>query len=267
MRKLATGAYAALLVLLAAAPAVAQAAPPQYQSSEPSEGATVHEAPDRIEVTFDQPLDEDSVLTVFDECDRRIDDGNTDVSGSSMSVALDEKPAGHYHVEYVAVGIGGITGENEDHFTFTAHGGPSCDGTGNGHKNGHGNGNGNGHKNGHGNGTGNGHGSGHGNGAGHDDTGHSTGTDHTTDHGSGAGPAHGGHDDSTAKSAASGHSGGHAGNGSRASAAGDFDGITSSDTARRLLTRANSTTLLISLALCVGLGILGGTVLRATGSR
>ena len=84
---------------------------------------------------------------------------------------------------------------------------------------------------------------------------------------SGSGTTHEGHDDSTSNHAAGGHSGDHAGNGSRTTAAGDFDGITSSDTARRLLTRANSTTLLISLALCVGLGILGGTVLRATGSR
>ena len=45
------------------------------------------------------------------------------------------------------------------------------------------------------------------------------------------------------------------------------DGITSSDTQRGLLTRADSTSLLIALALCVALGVLGGAVLRATNLR
>jgi methionine-rich copper-binding protein CopC len=267
MRKLLTGSYAALLVLLVAAPAVAQAAPPQYQSSEPSDGATVHEPPDRIEVTFDQPLDEASNLTITDGCDRRIDDGATEVSGSSMSVALEQKPSGEYHVAYVARGIGGLTGTSDGHFTFTAHAGESCGKGGGAHHPGMN------HPGNHdpGKGTEN-HGK-HGNdhsGTDHSSTGHSStdhsGTDHSTasghddGHSSGTGSSH---DEQGA-----GHSNGNHSNGNHTTAAADdFDGITSSDTSRNLLTRANSTTLLISLFLCAALGILGGAVLRATNAK
>jgi methionine-rich copper-binding protein CopC len=266
MRKLLTGSYAALLVLLVAAPAVAsQAAPPQYQSSEPSDGATVHQPPDRIEVTFDQPLDEASRLTVRDECGRQIDDGSTEVSGSTMSVALEQKPAGEYHVAYVARGIGGLTGTNDDHFMFTAHAGPSCG------KKGHGGHHPPNHSGNHDPKNGGNHDPNHGddhNGSNHSGTDHS-GTDHSgTDHSTASG-----HDEGYAAASGSSHDD-HVGNsskdhsdGNHTTAADDFEGITSSDTSRNLLTRANSTTLLISLFLCAALGILGGAVLRATSGK
>src|SRR5687767_9271763 len=119
MRKLLTAGCAGLLVLLAAWPAAAsQAAAPRYVSSEPSDGAKLHEAPQRVEVTFDQPLDESSSLSIVDECERDIDDNQTVVDGTTMSIGVAETPAGMYHVEYVAEGLGGVTGREEGMFMF-----------------------------------------------------------------------------------------------------------------------------------------------------
>lgn len=270
MRKIATGCYAVLLVLLAALPAVAsQPAPPQYVSSEPSDGEVVHEAPDRVEVTFDQPLDQASSLTITDGCDRRVDDGTTEVSGTSMSIGLEKKPAGKYHVEYLARGLGGLTGEQSGHFTFTSHGGDACKGDpSGGHHGGGTGGNGGSHNGGHGGSRG-GH-QGVTGGTEHGSTGSGTGAiDHssaagTTDHSSAPGATHTEQGPSATSHGGSDSSGGDehsSGNGPHAT------GITSSDTERNLLPRATSTTLLISLVLCAALGVMGGTVLRATSAR
>lgn len=284
MRKLLTGSYAALLVLLVAAPAVAsQPAPPQYQSSEPSEGAKVHEPPARVEVTFDQPLDGASSLTVTDECDRRIDDGATEVSGATMSVALEEGPSGTYRVEYLARGLGGVTGQKEGQFTFLSHSGTSCGKTTGGGPAHHGNGGDNqsdgqggnhgGQKAGSHSGTTD-HGS-TGDSSTHDTnshTGASGGPSHT---GASGGPSHGasthpsgaGSSQAGGGSHATGATGSHTGGNNGGTAAGGFDGITSSDTGSERLPRATSTMLLIALSLCAALGIVGGAVLRATRAR
>jgi methionine-rich copper-binding protein CopC len=266
MRKLAIGCYAVLLVLLGAAPAVASQIAPEYQSSEPADGATVHQPPDRIEVTFSEPLDPGSSMTVTDACDHRVDDGATEVSGSSMSIGLEKKPSGRYLVEYVASGIGGLTGETEGSFTFTAHAGAPCDGDKSGHPGHDPGGNGN-HGNGnHGNGN---HGAGnHANGN-HDGDDHSSGSTHSgTDHSTMGTSAHTDHEAGDSGSHSNeGHAGGNHDDRPVASGPDTIDGITSSDTQRELLTRADSTTLLISLALCAALGILGGVVLRATGAK
>ena len=259
-----SGACALVALFLAAAPAAAQAAPPQYQSSNPDRGATVHQPPDRVEVTFDQPLDETSTLVVTDECDRRVDNESTEVDGNSMSIGIVEKPAGEYHVEYSARGLAGITGTGTGHFTFTVHAGKGCKG---GDHNHHGNGN-NGKKN-----HENGHGGNGGDDHGDDATHHSGGgmTDHGTTHGSGTGTHSGGHGNAGTH-AGDGHNAGndhsdHNGNGGGVAAGADVPGITSSDTARTLFTRADSNALLASLGLCLMLGILGGTVLRASAAR
>lgn len=267
MRKLLTGSYAALLVLLVAAPAVAsRAAPPGYQSSEPSDGAAVHEAPDRVEVTFDQPLDDASNLTITDECDRRVDDGATEVFGNSMSVALKQKPSGEYRVAYVARGIGGLTGTNEGRFTFIAHTGKSCGDSGGEPHHGNNDGKEGNHGGNHGTKDGSGHSGESPFGTDHSSTDqsgtvHSVASGQVESHSSAAGSSH---DDLSG----TGDGSNDPSNGNHTTAAAeDFDGITSSDTSRNLLTRANSTTLLISLFLCAALGILGGAVLRATNAR
>jgi methionine-rich copper-binding protein CopC len=265
MRKLAIGCYAVLLVLLVAAPAAASQIAPEYQSSEPADGATVHQPPDRIEITFSEPLDPGSSMTVTDACDHRVDDGATEVSGSTMSIGLEKKPSGRYLVEYVASGIGGLTGETEGSFSFTAHAGAACDGNKSGHQ-GHGPGGNGNHGNGnHGNGN---HGGNHAGGD-HDGDDHSTGSTHSgTDHSTMGPSAHTDHDAGDSGShSEEGHSGGSHHDRPVASGPDTIDGITSSDTQRELLTRADSTTLLISLALCAALGILGGVVLRATGAK
>lgn len=272
MRKLLTGSYAALLVLLVAAPAVAsQPAPPQYQSSEPSDGAKVHEPPERVEVTFDQPLDEASSLTVTDECDRRIDDGATEVSGATMSVALGEGPSGTYRVEYLARGLGGLTGEEEGQFTFLSHSGTSCGKTTGGGPAHHGNG---------GDNQSDGQGGKHGGqkaGSHSGTTDHaSTGSNNSNSHtGTSGGPSHGasthpsgaGSSQAPDGSHATGATGSHTGGKNGGTATGGFDGITSSDTGSERLTRATSTMLLIALSLCAALGVVGGAVLRATRGR
>jgi methionine-rich copper-binding protein CopC len=269
MSKLLAGCYAALLVLVAAPAAASQVAPPQYESSEPAEGATVHKAPDRIEVTFDQPLDDTSSLSVTDGCDRDVDDEATEISGDTMSVGLELKPSGNYHVEYVARGLAGVTGENEGHFTFTAHGGESCDGRKKKHD--HDDEDKDHHKDddGHKEHDDRGHDD-----NGHDDMDHDDGDHGTGDtHDGGSGSSHTDH-----KGGGGHHCGGNGdhqdGDHSRAgsdddpvASGDDISGITPSDTARELLKRADSTTLLISLALCVALGIAGGAVLRATGAK
>lgn len=259
MKRLVTGCYAALLVLSAALPAVAsQPVPPRYQSSEPGDGETVHRPPDRVEVTFDQPLDGSSELAVGNDCGKNVDDGDTEVDGNTMSIGLSSKPSGDYHVEYVAVGIGGITGKSTGHFTFTAHGGKACDGDGSKHdhdgndKNGH-----NGHDDDHGKQP---EGEGHAAGSGDHDADGSTGGASHSDHDGGAGETHGTHEGDNGNDHAAGHGG--------SEESGAVPGITSADdTSRKLLSRADSGTLLLSLGLCALLGILGGAVLRASGAR
>ncbi|MBW3594912.1 MAG: copper resistance protein CopC [Actinobacteria bacterium] len=268
MKKFVTGCYAAALVLSAALPAVASQAAPQYLSSEPSDGETVHQPPDRVEATFDEPLDGSSRLVVKDECGRRVSNRKTEVEVNTMSTTLTAKPSGEYHVEYMAVGLGGITGTATGHFTFTAHAGKACDGGSGGH-NGH-NGNNGKHGNGH---EDNGHDS-----NGHDGNGHDGGGDHdVTDHSAGGGDhdRHGSTGDEQHSDHAptgSGDHGNHDGNGSNenddALASGEIPGITSpDDTARKLLSSADSTTLLVALGLCLALGVLGGAILRASGVR
>jgi len=269
MKKLLAGCYATVLVLSAALPAVAsQSAPPRYVSSEPSDGATVHQPPERVEVTFDQPLDESSRLVVRDQCDRRVDDETTNVEGNTMSTRLTAESSGDYHVEYSAVGLGGVTGTNSGHFTFTAHAGDACDGKSRRHdqhgrhgRDGDGNG---GHKKDHGD-------TGHENrddhsGAEHDGNEHTAGTDddhETHDASSGASSTHSKHGNGSGH-ARHGSSKDHGGN---AVASGEVPGITSTDTSRKLLARADSAALLIALALCVALGVLAGVVLRASSAR
>jgi len=108
------------------------AAAPQYVGSEPAAGAEMHEAPNEVSITFSEPLDASSEIKVFDECDRRLDDGNTlvDLNPTTMRVGIDLKPSGPYKVAYDATGVAGVTGTTSGTFKFVVHGGPGCDGGG-----------------------------------------------------------------------------------------------------------------------------------------
>lgn len=119
---------AAFLVGLMAAPAGASTMAPTYVSSEPSDGEDLHRAPDRVEVTFSEPLDESSELSVKDSCGRRVDDGRVAVDGNTMSVGISLKPSGHYQVSYTATGLAGLTGSTDGGFHFMVHLGEKCDG-------------------------------------------------------------------------------------------------------------------------------------------
>src|SRR5687767_1723726 len=138
MRKI--GLSALLMVLLAAPvlPAAAQGIAPEYVESEPSDGATMHQAPSEVIVRFSEPLDESSTMEVRDECGSKIDDGNVVVSLQEMSVGIAEEPSGPYKVNYYAKGIRGLTGQTTGSFTFTVHAGAACDGGGDGGHGGHG---------------------------------------------------------------------------------------------------------------------------------
>lgn len=269
MKALLAGSYAAVLLLAAAAPAVAsQAAPPQYESSEPSDGATVHQPPERVEATFDQPLDDSSSLVVTDACDRTVDDGRTEVDGNTMSVALEKAPSGEYHVEWTAVGLGGVTGTSKGHFTFTAHGGKACDGEKTDHHPDHpddpddpdhpdhpddGKGN---HDD---------HGDDHGGSSDHDDNG-----THTTHSSMSSGTSHNGHDGTGGRehNNHTSHAGDEKSQGNGGGESGEIPGITSADDrSRNVLSRADTSALLLSLGLCLVLGVLGGAILRASGIR
>jgi methionine-rich copper-binding protein CopC len=150
--------WVALLVAVPlAAPAAAERAiAPEYQSSEPADGATVHEPPDRVSATFSEPLDPSSDMLIHDECGRRIDDRDLQFNINEMSVGLAEKPSGVYHVAYEATGLGGVTGTTKGSFEFTVHGGASCSGSG-GHQHGGGGGGHHGGGGGHHGGGGGGH--------------------------------------------------------------------------------------------------------------
>jgi methionine-rich copper-binding protein CopC len=262
-RRAGVSAAALLLVLAWASPALAA---PQRLSADPEPGAELHEPPAQIELSFSEPLDDDSEIKVFDECERRLDDGTTQVSLNEMSVALELGPTGVYTVVHRAVGVTGATNEA---YEFTVlHGGRSCDGGGgHGGHGGHGgdgddDGDGSGGHGGHDGGDGGGGGSGgHGGHDGDDGTDHSTmdhsGDDHDgSDHGDGAhgGGKHGGKN--------SGKHGDHkkpnkptGGGGVPPQAAGDDPAIP----------QPGAAALFGALGLATLFGVLGGWVLRVSG--
>lgn len=134
-RSCAAAAALALGAWVALAASAAASAAPEYVNSEPGDGEEVHEAPDQVSITFSEPLDSSSQIEVFDECGRRVDNGDTQIAltQTTMSVGLDAKPSGHYEVDYTATGVAGVTGTTKGSFHFVAHAGPSCDGGGGGH--------------------------------------------------------------------------------------------------------------------------------------
>jgi methionine-rich copper-binding protein CopC len=123
-----TCAALALLVGAFAAPAGASSAP-EYVSSEPENGEQLHKAPDRVEITFSEPLDPSSSgMRVLDECGGVVDDGDVDITVNEMSVGIADKPAGTYTVRYSATGPAGLTGSTKGTFSFAVHLGPACAG-------------------------------------------------------------------------------------------------------------------------------------------
>ena len=254
------GTVACLLALLWALvfAAPAQAAP-QYEDSEPGDGASVQTAPASVSVSFSEPLDDSSTLWVDNECGEGVDGGNTVVELREMRIDLTEGHySGTYTVHYIAIGLGGVTGKAEGAFTFDVAEGHPCDGH-NRRKN-H-----NEHehdKNEHEHG-GNEHDGDHDN---HGDMGHE---DHSTmDHGTGhtdhsaMGSAHGSHSEGSHQ--AGGEHGEHETDGS---ADHETHGSAGGQLASGPLPKLppNGGTVLLALLLCAGMGVVGGVFLRNAG--
>ena len=138
MKRFTVGIVAGFVAALVVAPASAAAMAPTYVSSEPSDGEELHRAPDRVEVTFSEPLDESSELSVTDSCGRTVDDGRVSIDGNTISIGIALQPSGHYEVDYRATGIAGLTGTTAGGFHFMVHFGKDCDGGGGGGHDGHG---------------------------------------------------------------------------------------------------------------------------------
>ena len=265
MRRLTMALATASLFIVLGAPAAGAA--PRVIESDPPDGATEHQAPDRVSITFDMPLDDGtSLIKVVDECGRQIDAKNTEVQLNEMSVGIAQKPAGVYKAHYYANPPAGATGSTSGVITFTVHGGPSCGPEATGHE--HGGGNEDGHE---------GHGGGHQSGGEHeghdggmsghsDHSGMSSGhTDHTSTsthagtHTDGAG--HGGH--ARAGAGHGKHQGGHKGGGNNNAAGGGG--------APRLraapdgpVSLSDGEAILVSLGACLLLGLAGGWMIRTT---
>ncbi|MDQ3987497.1 MAG: copper resistance protein CopC [Actinomycetota bacterium] len=268
MRRLLIVCAGACLALTWAAGATAQQTGPEPVSSKPEDGETVHRAPDRVEMTFSEPLDESSNITVYDECDRVVS-ADTDVSTNEMSAPLTLKPSGHYRVEWEATGLAGASGTNRGDFDFHAHLGDPCDpedDNNDGHNH---NGNGNKHQNHDGDHNGDGdHGTGHGD-TGHGPSMHTTdhtdhlGTDHGEDHPSGDHEkGHMGGDHGGGKHRGGKHDGRHHGKGGPASPKGGADHPRLSSEGPSRGAENDALNLLLALALPALLGVGGGTFLR-----
>jgi methionine-rich copper-binding protein CopC len=241
---------AGIIVAVWAPPALARSAP-QYVSSEPARGEELHEAPDRVEITFSEPLDPSSDLAVADECGRRVDGGDVEILANQMSVGIAKTPAGKYTVHYTAVGVAGATGSSGGAYSFVVHAGAACPGASAHH--------------------------GHDGGA-HDD--HDGGTHASGDHeehGADHFGASGDHAHATAVAGAHAHGGlghdGHDGSGDREGHDHGGRGRVEIATPRRLVgppltaQPPGASTAVLALALAAVFGISGGWVLRVARLR
>ena len=265
----------------AAAPAFAA---PQVVAQDPEPGTEFHsDAPERVTVTFSEPLDASSEMQVVDECGGRVDDGETSIGGTAsneLSIGIAKTVQSTYTVKYVATGVSGTATGSYD---FVVHGGKPCGGSDGGGHDGHGGGSGGGDGSGSGGGDGGGHG-GHGaNDGDSDDDGGRGGTDHNghtdggddMDHDSMSADEHaemtGGHrKDRPGKHGGGKHGGGKHGGGKHG---GHKKPGEDPDPGERPLAAGNDdfptdiptgTTVLVSLGLAVALGMLGGWVLRVS---
>ncbi|MDY6808263.1 MAG: copper resistance protein CopC [Actinomycetota bacterium] len=100
------------------------AAHSQAVSSDPDDGATVRSGPQRVTVTFNEPLQESfAVLTVVGPDGRYWQEGDPTVTGSELSVALRELgPAGTYTLNYRVTSADGHPVEGQRSFDLTVAG-------------------------------------------------------------------------------------------------------------------------------------------------
>jgi methionine-rich copper-binding protein CopC len=256
------------LLCLAAAPAFAA---PQILSTDPEEGAELHQPPAQVSIEFSEPLEDSSDIDVTDDCGLRVDRGEAQISGTAsnvLSIAIHDAPHhGNYTVHYVATGV---TGTATGSYEFFVHGGVGCDGGGQGHD-GHGGGGGDGdggHDGGH-----DGGGGGHGGGGGTDHDGHdgTDGGDHddtaghddmSSDHDGAGKHAEMGHKDM--KHSDMKHPGKHKNRHDRHAQNGGGGPTLASGGDDVPVDIPTGTTVVIALSLAIVLGMLGGWVLRVS---
>jgi methionine-rich copper-binding protein CopC len=262
---------ATLYTVLFASPAFAA---PRYEDSEPNAGAAVQTAPSSVSVSFSEPLDDSSSLSVANACGDRVDSGATTVDLNEMQIAIPEAHySGKYTVSYHAVGLEGVTGETDGSFTFEVAEGHPCDDHGDKkhpehpkhpdhpedpdhpkHPEEHD--------------PKEGHGVRHDGDGGHGD-GHAEGDHSMTDHGasshtghSSTSASHGSHESGSARPGSHHENGKHGTDGDH----GRHDPTEGSFTSGPLpRLPADGQAALLALVLCAGLGVVGGVFLRSAG--
>lgn len=268
MRRTRFALVAGVLLALFGLPSVASAAP-SVLSSNPEDGATEHEAPAEVTITFDMPLDPSaSGLVVVDECGRRVDADDATVTVNEIKVSIARTPSGVYEARYKATPPAGATGSSSGSISFTVHAGKPCSG---GMSGGHGNHGGHEPGGGGGQHSGGGHSGNEHPGDGHSSSGHTStshedsdhsGTGHTTSGHSGSGDHTGGKHGDKHGSTGEGH-GGHGG-GSGVSAAPPIAAPRIPDLGG---TTVPASTIALSLGLCLLMGLAGGWFVRNSGVR
>ena len=108
-----------LLSLLSAPLAVTAArAHAALDHASPATGSTIASAPHEVTLSFTDELESAfSSVTVTDAGGARVDQGNPQVSGSTMSVALKAIGPGAYHVHWRVLSVD--SHKTEGNFTFT----------------------------------------------------------------------------------------------------------------------------------------------------
>ena len=113
--------FVAALVLATAPAALAHAA---YKDSPPADGETVASPPSQITAEFTEPMTDSSWLKVFDPCGNQVDNNDSQVSTSTMTVSMSADKAGEYTVEFAAQSVD--THVTYGSFSFTASDGALC---------------------------------------------------------------------------------------------------------------------------------------------
>lgn len=125
MRRLVQGgllaAVCGLVMLVVAGPALAHT---RLESSDPADGASFATPPSKVTLTFNEAMQEGfATLTVIGPGNTTWQDGETQVSGNSVSIAVKPLgPAGVYQIGYRVISDDGHPVSGSVSFTLTAPG-------------------------------------------------------------------------------------------------------------------------------------------------
>lgn len=98
-----------------------------YESSDPSNGATVENPPSRVTAEFTEPVVSESTLSVFDPCGTQVDNRDSIVAGDRITVSMSADKQGTYTVRFDVVSS--VDGHpTNGTFDFTSAGGSPCPG-------------------------------------------------------------------------------------------------------------------------------------------